>query len=368
MEENNLNDLIHAFAAGCLDDNELRLFLNHPESAEFNTVELGELQNVISLLPAILELEYPQLNIKDKVAQKLYKFREEIKERKKSITIVPPELEKQIEPEIIEEVSQSKKEIEEAPEAERSYEKALVDEIQFKELQERIEEEIEELPSIKDVDFVESEKPVKKMLYEPLPAGNLELVLPKPQKESKLGLILLIVILFLLSLSAAGIVYYLMNKEVQSNRKQIASLNGEIVAVNSEISRLNKIQRILSILGSKDIWTINLNGTVSNPTGFGKLVIDYQAKEGLLQLYNMPLLQPKQYYQLWLMSKGSAYSLGTYKPRRTVEYLPVSQIPEIPQGEIESFVVTIEEGEGALTPLGIQYLSTTFQQTTKGNR
>ena len=83
MEETNHKNMIHAFTAGCLEKDELKQVKNEMESDETSAVEIGELQNVISLLPAILELEHPRPGLKDKIAKRLQKYSDEIKERKK---------------------------------------------------------------------------------------------------------------------------------------------------------------------------------------------------------------------------------------------------------------------------------------------
>ena len=76
--ENQYYDLLHAYALGCLDPKDLNImneFLDTGE--EFFWEELGEYQNLAALLPSILNIETPGMELKDKVARKLYNLRNE---------------------------------------------------------------------------------------------------------------------------------------------------------------------------------------------------------------------------------------------------------------------------------------------------
>ena len=61
------NDLLHAYALGCLDKEDLlnlQEFLG--EGGELSWTDLGEFQNLAALLPSILNMESPSLEFKDK--------------------------------------------------------------------------------------------------------------------------------------------------------------------------------------------------------------------------------------------------------------------------------------------------------------
>lgn len=76
-------EMIQAKALGCLDNNdrkELNEFLNL--GGEFPWKEYGEYQNLTSLLPIILEIEAPDVSVKDKVAKKIYDAIAELKAKK----------------------------------------------------------------------------------------------------------------------------------------------------------------------------------------------------------------------------------------------------------------------------------------------
>lgn len=76
-------EMIQAKALGCLDNNdrkELNEFLSL--GGEFPWKEYGEYQNLTSLLPIILEIEAPDVSVKDKVAKKIYDAIAELKAKK----------------------------------------------------------------------------------------------------------------------------------------------------------------------------------------------------------------------------------------------------------------------------------------------
>jgi len=432
MEETKFNELIYAYTAGCLDYDEMKSFVEHFKYANVDKVELGELQNVISFLPAILELEKPGIVIKDEIAKRLYKYKSEIlsmerTEEAESISVykeqleqppdefvneeveniqLPTEIEEdtlpEIEYELKEEISpeienefvnesnlkaddEYEEEIKQTDEIEnykpeneieldsyyesdavkeppadfepedKSYEKALIDEIQFQELREKEETEatqnlLHELPK--------DDNKIKQPFQYPQDVHIAEY----QSKQSNTGIIVFIIIVLILSLGSSAFLYYYFTRENEKLQKEVVSLNDDLDGLNQELTRLNKVQRILSLLSSKDVWNLNLNGTISNPTGFGKLIIDFSSHEGLLQLYNMPQLNNKMFYHLWLNIKDTTLSLGSFIPKKDVEYIPLSEIPVLNPDEISSVVLTLEENKDVVQPKGTQFLSTTIQQ------
>ena len=85
MASNAIHEMISAYSAGCMDKKNLKTFREYVEQGgEMPVGELGELQNVVSLLPIILELEKPSPALKDKVAKKLISLQDDIKEKIKT--------------------------------------------------------------------------------------------------------------------------------------------------------------------------------------------------------------------------------------------------------------------------------------------
>jgi hypothetical protein len=72
MEKGTAVKLVKAMALGCLDHAEDDELINYMETAEeFPWAELGEYQNLVSLLPLYLPLELPENEVKENLKSKL---------------------------------------------------------------------------------------------------------------------------------------------------------------------------------------------------------------------------------------------------------------------------------------------------------
>lgn len=95
-DEQNFNQTIHACALGCMDKEEYIDLTEYLDSGQsFNWAELGEYQNLASLLPSFLNIETPDNSVKSQVAQRLYKLKEEKKlaatgAKKQAAPLPPP--------------------------------------------------------------------------------------------------------------------------------------------------------------------------------------------------------------------------------------------------------------------------------------
>ncbi|MCW8823899.1 MAG: hypothetical protein OQK63_07415, partial [Ignavibacteriaceae bacterium] len=73
-------ELIKLEVLGCINEKDRESLLKMKEADEnFPWKVLAEYQNLIALLPLTLPLIYPDSDLKDKTATKLYKIRDEIK-------------------------------------------------------------------------------------------------------------------------------------------------------------------------------------------------------------------------------------------------------------------------------------------------
>ena len=73
-------ELIKLEVLGCINEKDKESLLKMKENDEnFPWKTLAEYQNLVSLLPLTLTLDYPNSDLKDKTATKLYKIRDEIK-------------------------------------------------------------------------------------------------------------------------------------------------------------------------------------------------------------------------------------------------------------------------------------------------
>lgn len=393
LSEQKFREMIYAFSAGCLDKDECLDFIEYLNAGrKVPENELGELQNVVALLPAILELETPQPHVKDKVAKRLYRMREELREKKRQMVkdLTQGEVQPLNENVFAEKVYEQPEEkpalkttgrmtvetpviqtepldsrnrpLNNSAAAEAPY--ADPDKIDF-------ESETPEVPRVtgyRSMDTFQA-APVKEdaEVTEPVQAEPIrqKWVKEEPDYEEeeksersfKNLMILSAILAFVLV--AGGIIYFAMNRQIRQGKEQIASLSGQVNALNSEMLRLDRNQKVLAVLSAKDLRTINLDGADGNSGGFGKLSILQNGNEGVIQFYNMPPLKDSSVYQLWLKSKDRYYSLGTFRTIREVEYFPFS-IPNEAQGKIDSYIVTLESADGRTTPSDKVYLMTSF--------
>ena len=80
MDKKKTLDLIKLEVLRCLSDKDNENLQSlKAEEIEFPWKELGDYQNLITLLPLSLELEYPSNELKNKTARKLYDIRDQIK-------------------------------------------------------------------------------------------------------------------------------------------------------------------------------------------------------------------------------------------------------------------------------------------------
>ncbi len=83
---------LYAYALGSLDKEDLISLLEYFEAGkDYPWQELGEFQNLTSLLPSFLNIEDPPAGLKDRVARKLYRMRESKPPVKKATMITPPQ-------------------------------------------------------------------------------------------------------------------------------------------------------------------------------------------------------------------------------------------------------------------------------------
>ena len=76
-------ELLQAKALGCLDPEDDALFTKlMKEDENFPWQELGHYQNLVAFLPTLLDIEVPEPEVKDNVAQKLYELGEKDKAEK----------------------------------------------------------------------------------------------------------------------------------------------------------------------------------------------------------------------------------------------------------------------------------------------
>jgi len=364
MADKALSEMIAAFAAGCMDKQNYMQFKDYmDESGYLPKGELGELQNIISMIPVILDLEKPDPSIKDLVAKKLIGMKEEIKtkiiEEKKKTTAAATKL--------------SKSSINSPKNKTISFidRKALTttsayqfgdDDAQIPIPQRKTKTPIPE-PKTPTAEPKKIESPGKTATPKPIiapPQLIAQTTAEEPTSQEKTSSGIMGLAALLLSIVLFSILGYYtftsiktLNGTVDDLTAQVNSLKNQLGTANNFISNYTFL---IEFFNYKDIIVTGLSSSDAAEKGSAQLLLSFNQKEGLIQFKNVKPLQPNQGYQVWVQSKGQAYSLGVYQPSGS-EYLKISSFPFLPKENIESYFVTIESNEGSPTPSTIIYLS-----------
>ena len=334
MAEKAIHEMISSFAAGCMDKQNFEQFKEYINSeGELPASELGELQNVISLLPIILELEKPDAKLKDKLAKKLIGMQAEIKEK----------------------IRLTHHRVQTTPDAIDSSSKESVNQEEtFPDLSAEEEKQVRS-GGKSDEEFLEKAKysdtpPPPTRSYELPPRSKKDLV--KKEKMNFLPLWIAIVAGFVILLGAIGYVYLSgsdYKKDVTEMESRINSLEGQLNTANNFV---DEYQSLIEFINLNDVKIISLSSAEGNSEASGKLFISFERRRGLLELNQMPSLSSNQAFQVWLINDGKSFSAGTYIPRRDVKYLEISDLPSIPNEQVDLVRVTIEPADGSPLPQG----------------
>lgn len=397
MDANKLKEILYAYSAGCLDKEDYPQLAKYINSGSgMFAKELSDLQNIIALIPAVLDIEQPSAKLKDKVARKLYRMREETRVEKKPLTAAASKIDKPEDDthESDEKVNSSHspdnlntsgKPIKDTEKEETKHmnpvymplsepvhlENPPLNNIHFTDLQhdgtpgdktQDITVEGNTDSVIEGKQFVPQAELNQYEIAHPqeLDINEKELYSARSQKGFKYFMLSVVV-----SMALCSGMYYFMSKDINKQKEQINLLSGQVSTLNDEVAKLQKNQRVIAILGERDTKTYNLDATEVNPKGIGKLTFSPDGSEGVIQLYNMPHLNGNQVYQLWVTGGSQPISMGAFKMRRDVEYFSLDQLP-LDQGQIVSFIVTLEENGGAASPSKNVYLSGLINKTPTG--
>ncbi|PKL84148.1 MAG: hypothetical protein CVV24_01320 [Ignavibacteriae bacterium HGW-Ignavibacteriae-3] len=378
MADKMIHEMISAFATGCMDRENYIQFKNYiTAGGDLPEGELGELRNIISMLPVILDLEKPDPAIKDMVAKKLIGMKEEIitqiHEGKRSSVatniksgpftkagIVPQAPPQQNTLNFV-----SPKESAENPPVESDLPEQISafssDKMPVPKAPENIKTESVKQKTIKEepqrLEAIPAPTP------QPIPPTTEKEVEKKSEKISSgaagwIALLLTIILFTILGYFTYSSINSL-NGEIKSLKQDIASVKADMSNANDFIANYNSL---IEFFNYKDISVVNLTNPDVNEKSSARVLLSFSQKEGLIQFKNVKPLASNQSYQVWIVSKGQTYSLGVYQPKGD-EYFKLTSFPQLLKEQIELFRVTIEYKEGGTTPAALNYLSGTFQET-----
>ena len=399
-DKNDYYEFLYAYSLGCLDKDDLINLKNFLDSNEdYYWQELGEFQNLSSLFPSVLPVEKPDPEVKDKVARKLYRIRNEIKakrdklkkEQKASEAIV----EKVIEPKKEEEVLPAEKpehepkvkDFEIVTPKEKVPENLISVENKKEEPTHQIEKKSEEVEKKSeeavvnfekkpeevgngDTDTTTNSKVADSVAEEEGPPqnvrektnihrhGRIRQIEEKENTGSRRSFWVMISFIAMLILVAVlGYFYFKFSSSIKKYEARVNSLNQDMATLNGQFSQNKDLQAVLS---SKSLKTINLSGTDIAKNASGRLFISLDTNHGFIQASNLPKLQKGEVYQLWIYIYDNYLSLAKFNPADNMVYFPFDT-PQLSESSKVSFILTEESSNGNLQPGKKIYMTGSFQ-------
>lgn len=347
-----IKEIISAFAAGCIDKANFVQFKEYINAGgEIPVNELGELQNIVSMIPIILDLEQPNPSIKDNIAKKLIGLKEEIKtkiieEKKKTIvsfgddSIIP------------EPVAPSKHTYIENP-----LPHPLTITENWKKTSIKDESSDNKKSTIKETGAKLMTDNQPQSLFNSQPQQQQQVYTPPSQDKGSSGFagwiaIILVILLF-------TILGYYTYTSIDTLNNQVEDLKHDITSLRSELATANNFMSthisLIEFFNYKDVAISNLTSINPAEKGSARVFLAFDQKEGLIQFKNTIPLQPNQGLQLWVVSRGQSYSLGVYTPNDN-EYTRLTTFPFLPKEQIDLIKLTIESNTGSPTPSVQTYL------------
>jgi anti-sigma-K factor RskA len=262
-----LNAMIQAYSLGCLNPEEVRQIRKFGKNdAEFNLKDLGKYQNLTALLPSALSTEIPDSSVKDKIARKLYRMKDDTTSRKEAIQNYP-------ESRIINQTSEKKS--------------ALSG---------------ESLPLTGDL---KKSRELEELKVSVSP-------IHRSFKVSTIAILsgsALIVGLFL------GYLLFFESKdalqnEVISYQEQLHDLNSELIMHNG----------LLTLLEKRDLRILHLSGSEMYPDVFGKIYVHNSSNRAYIYLSGIPVLKGESIYQLWIINGSNIHPAGSFNPKSNSDY------------------------------------------------
>lgn len=325
-------------------------FKDLPEySDELFINELKSLQNDLSLLPATLLIENPPALLKDKVARKLYRIKDEIRLKVKESVSTPKETpgEKTIPvfPEIAEANGELTREVQNPDQATETDIILGTDSSDLIKMNGEFEEvdSLENVSSKLESQLQEMMGKVKKKasadssnlkIDEPgiiiseeengtelnIPQSNKYNIQHEPEirrssfeaatpKEKSYFFQITAFILFFIVTLGLVFMYFKFSSEVDKYQMQVDHLNQQFSALSSQFEGNSTLQ---DILNSKELRIVNLQRTNKMDNGFVKIFLDPSQGRGVLQLSELPAIEEGKAYHLWGNVGADFYSLTVF--------------------------------------------------------
>lgn len=331
-------DMVYPYVLGCLKDGEMINAYNSFKSSEiFAWKLLGKYQDLVSLLPAMLDLEEPPPELKNNITDKIYQPTNENKET----TVGSRYLE-------IEGLKQEQNEIAENEESDVYKTETSNGQSKFEEARSGAEQpaipykEVEEEPEISE------EEILNKYHY--------------PQDidfEGKRNYMSILIFVFVLILVVATVITYLFYKDRSTYyESQIQILNERLQSlVDENLSR----PEIPGLGELSNPQTVELEPTDISLVSSGKIILSFDDKRGYLHIISLPILGSSSAYQLWGNFSGDFVSLGVFKVSTRPDYYPFT-LPQLINSVPVKFYVIESTSAGSKIPGAKVYLEGKLQE------
>jgi len=324
MADDAVKEMISAFALGCMDKSNFKQFRDYFEhNGKLPKGELGDLQNIIALIPTILDIDLPDPDVKNELGKRLIQIQKDMKEG-----IIENRRETRIKGT--------------ANFVQRDSSTKIFD----------VSEKRIQAPNNIPVEDSPKQKTLKTL---PKKENITRLNITQPQQKASNRLSIVFIWAFLVFIIVALVVFYnsfsnavdILNSSNLDLANKISKLRTDLVRTEDFV---NQNIEFIEFFNNPNIELVNLKGINPNSKESGKLFVSLGSGEGLLQLQNMPHLEAEMSFQLWLVSKAGTFSLGAFEIRPDKKYIKFSQIPYVIREDIEMFRITRESKGGSIAP------------------
>ncbi len=159
---------------------------------------------------------------------------------------------------------------------------------------------------------------------------------------------------FLSTLCLAAYVYFL-REQMYGNWGVMAQQRQMLVSLREGVESRDSM---LTILHSKRLEAVVLEGTSQHRQGYGRLMWKPGSQEGLLMVHRLPDPPEGQFFRLWIFRDNLPVNGGDLSLRGTWEKPGIYRIPlvESDRRRINAFAITLESDPNATAPGGPTYL------------
>ncbi len=313
--KNEIVEMIYPFALGCLShDEQVKTYNRFKASEPFPWKLLGEYQNLAALLPVILDLEKPSVEIKEKILNRLYHLKS-VKSEDKTKTF--------------EQVSSISSRLN-IPEEEESVPKEIrqgrIERVE--KLDEENVEEGEVKRSAKGGDEFETVIPFKPGIERSKPDYLIE-----NRKRNYSSILIIGLIVFYIA--SAVMVYLFYRDRTLFYETQVENLTNRIETLSNEYQNRPEIPGLIELRNPLTIQLTNSNGAISS----GEIIFSYEDKRGYLHIKNLPILDSDNAYQLWAGVNRDFVSLGVFKVSSRPDYFPFTLPESVNEGPLEFYLI-----------------------------